>query len=275
MIDDDISARETFGIMLAEAGYDFVGAENGCDGIRLAEACQPGVAIVDLRLPDRSGIDVLSVIRNLSPLTVLVLLTAFWDLKAEFDAKSAGAWACVDKPLWGDELLELVRLALDAGTRHSLAEEVNIVRVQPPVSHGPARLIERLTMFIGAPTDEPTLRGFGRAIGVSRGGFRNWCKTAGLKARSVRDFARGLRAAWHLEHEPSFEPADLLDIIDERTMRTFCRTSGGALHGFPRTVEGFLKQQAFIMNPGFVASVRTALSSTRFEANTLTRRWSL
>src|SRR5436189_6440674 len=75
MIDDDRSARETFGIMLADAGYDFVGAENGCDGIRLAEACQPGVAIVDLRLPDLSGIDVLSMVRNLSPLTVLVLLT--------------------------------------------------------------------------------------------------------------------------------------------------------------------------------------------------------
>ena len=272
MIDDDVSARETFGLILAHAGYDFVATETGGEGIQLAQACQPEVAIVDLRLPDLSGIDVISAIRNSSPRTVSVLLTGFWDIKAEFEAKSAGAWACLDKPVFGDELLEVVSRASIVRAGHPALAELNVVQVWAIESHASARLVERLTMFIGASIDEPTLRGFGHAIGVSRGALRNWCKTAALKPRSVRDFGRGLRAAWHFEHDPSFQLAELLDIVDERTLRAFCLNSGGTSHRFPSTVDEFLKHQLFIKNPEFVTRVFTSLGSTTFESAVLKRR---
>jgi len=141
---------------------------------------------------------------------------------------------------------------------------VNVVRVRPIESHAAVRLVEKLTIFIGAATDERTLRGFGRRVGVSRGAFRNWCRTAGLTPRSVRDFARGLRAAWRLEREPSFCPSDVLDIIDERALRAFCLNCGGANSECPRTVEDFLKRQSFITNREFVRQVRAFLQSITF-----------
>jgi two-component system nitrogen regulation response regulator GlnG len=81
MVDDDANSLKTFGFLLRTAGYDFSAAETGHHGIRLVQSLQPDVAIVDFRLPDLSGIDVLSSIRNSSPLTVSVLLTGFWNLE--------------------------------------------------------------------------------------------------------------------------------------------------------------------------------------------------
>ena len=140
--------------------------------------------------------------------------------------------------------------------------------VQPAESHVTTRLIDKLALFIGAPKDEPTLRGFGRIVGISRGGFRNWCRTAKLQPRSVRDFARGLRAIWRHEHDSSPEPADLLQIVDNRTLRKFCLKCGGTGDRLPVTVEEYLERQMLIQDRGFVAAVRTAVDSAKMEIET-------
>ena len=112
LVDDDATALETFGFLLKKVGYDFDGADNGHEGIRLAQSLQPDVAIVDLRLPDLSGIDVLLAIRDSSLRTASVLLTGFWHLAVEFDANLAGTCACVSKPIFDHEFVEMVERAL-------------------------------------------------------------------------------------------------------------------------------------------------------------------
>jgi DNA-binding NarL/FixJ family response regulator len=111
---DVVDADPTLSVV-AEAG-------SVLDAIRRAAAVRPDVAVVDLKLPDGTGVDLVRRLREELPDVKCVVLTSFDDDDAVEAALSAGASAFVLKTVRGTEIAEIVR-AVAAG-RNLLDERV-------------------------------------------------------------------------------------------------------------------------------------------------------
>ena len=75
LVDDDPGAIATIGPLLRLAHHEFAGALTGRDGVRLASEFDPDVALIDLSLPDISGIEVMRALRVHTPWTACVVIT--------------------------------------------------------------------------------------------------------------------------------------------------------------------------------------------------------
>ncbi|MEW6410190.1 MAG: response regulator, partial [Nitrospirota bacterium] len=91
VIEDELSVRLGISCTLESVGYKIATADNGVDGIRLFEKESFDVVITDLRLPGINGIEVLKSIKNISPDTGVIVITAFADVKTAVEAMREGA----------------------------------------------------------------------------------------------------------------------------------------------------------------------------------------
>jgi len=122
VIDDDVAVDESFGEMLGAAGYD-VHAEGSCSsGLAYLERTTPSVLILDLHLPDATGLECLRRLRQITQhrrLPVAILTGDYFldeEIAKELQALGASVFF---KPVWEDDLLRIVRQLLgktaDAG----------------------------------------------------------------------------------------------------------------------------------------------------------------
>src|SRR5579859_5020771 len=110
VIEDDPQIQRFLAAALEAHGYEVLIAGSGTDGLRLATVRQPDIAIVDLGLPDMSGLDVIVKLRGWfqRPLLVLSARTQEQDKIAALDA---GADDYLTKPFGAGELLARLRVA--------------------------------------------------------------------------------------------------------------------------------------------------------------------
>jgi DNA-binding response OmpR family regulator len=257
LIDDDPIALNTIQPLLGFAHHTCAGALNGSDGIRVAEAFDPDVAVVDLMLPDMSGLDLIRELRQRLVRLVCIIATGHWSRDAMLEGLRVGACDWLDKPLFIEDLTAAITRALLGRQRKEIQALV------PPVTeaHAVKRLAQASVMFIGSRRDERTLYSVGRAVGHASGCLRNWCRAADINARRFRDFTRALRAVYQLELKPQLKEANVLEIIDERTIRRFRLNSGGAGNALPHCVHDFLDRQQFLADPDFLDAVRVEIES--------------
>lgn len=266
LIDDDEICLDITGRLLQLHGYEFTGARTGGDGVRLAREWKPDVALVDLRLPDRSGIDVLAQLKAECPDTSRVMFSGFATLDVAVDAMRLGVCDCLTKPAFEEDIVAAVERAL---AQHAHVDDCDRAEsaLIPSEAHAAARWAQPIVRVIDARQDPRTLREFGRAVFVSVGCFRNWCRTTRVSSRASLSFARALRAVYRFEHDRSTRPENLLSIVDQRTIVKFVRRCGGRGDRLPDTVEDFLERQQFIANQEAIEAVRTLLK--RRHAQTL------
>ena len=230
-------------------------AAAGRDGIRTAEHFKPDVALIDLKLPDMSGLRVLSELRIQNPATAEVLITGFGTCRSAVEAMRLGAFDYLEKPLDLDAVLDVVKKA----AANRIRRQENRLDLQPAESHSLKRWADAVVRAISSPTDPKTVREWGRSIGVSPGALRNWCRTARLPARRSLLFARVLRAV--IRHTwTSSDPENLLDIVDRRTLSKLLAASGGTGARLPSNVNEFLQRQRLIDNAQAVAEIQAALT---------------
>jgi FixJ family two-component response regulator len=116
LLDDDTSVLKGLGRLFASAGLH---AETFSDPLKFldyARVHRPSVALVDVCMPQMSGLEVQSRLREISPSTRVVIFTAKDDPLVRSTALDAGATAFVTKPFGDEELLTSVRLALASAT---------------------------------------------------------------------------------------------------------------------------------------------------------------
>jgi two-component system response regulator DevR len=90
--DHDIVRRALRSLLVDTGGIDVVGeARTAADGLNEAIRLEPGVVLLDLRLPDGSGIDVCARIRESVPASQVLILTSHEDPAARDAAVAAGA----------------------------------------------------------------------------------------------------------------------------------------------------------------------------------------
>ena len=109
-------------------------AATATDAVARAAATSPDVAVLDVRLPDGSGIEVCRDLRSLLPDVRCLMLTSFTDDEALFDAIMAGASGYVLKEVRGAELVESIR---DVAAGRSLLDPSATARVVERIRNPP------------------------------------------------------------------------------------------------------------------------------------------
>lgn len=109
IVDDDKSILHTFTRILQKKGYKIVTAETGKEAIERAKNNQFDLALVDIRLPDMDGTELLSETRNQLQNTIKIMITGFPSLESGIEALDEGADAYLVKPVKPEDLLMLIR----------------------------------------------------------------------------------------------------------------------------------------------------------------------
>jgi DNA-binding NtrC family response regulator len=111
VIDDEADIRESLETLLSLEGYIVSLAQNGGEGLRALEAKTFDLVLLDLMMPDRSGMEVLREVRERDTETPIFLITAYGSVEAAVEALKSGANDYFSKP-WDNEklLIEIDRM---------------------------------------------------------------------------------------------------------------------------------------------------------------------
>ena len=112
IVDDDESARRALTLIFAEKGYESETAGTGRQAIEKARERFFNLALLDIKLPDMEGVELLAPLKEIHPDIVMIMITAYASLETAVRALNAGASAYITKPLNMDEVLATVREAL-------------------------------------------------------------------------------------------------------------------------------------------------------------------
>ena len=113
IVDDDPDFRENLSGILRDEGYAPVTAATGKEAMERVRGDEFAVALIDLRLEDMSGLDVMKEIKERSPMTEGIFITGYASRSSAIDAVKLAAYSYVEKPFNVGQLLETIRMAIE------------------------------------------------------------------------------------------------------------------------------------------------------------------
>jgi two-component system, NtrC family, response regulator AtoC len=113
IVEDEALIRLSLAARLRDEGYEVVEAETGAEGIAALESKRVDLVLLDFRLPDLDGLEVLERIAPRYPGLVTIMMTAYGTIEGVVRAMRAGAYTYVRKPFELDEIVEHVRRGLE------------------------------------------------------------------------------------------------------------------------------------------------------------------
>ena len=125
IIDDEKSIRDIFTLLLEEKGYAVEAAETGRAGVARARTFRPDAVLLDMNLPDMSGMEVIPRVKEAGPGVEIVIITAFGTIRNAVEATKLGAYAYLEKPVDNEELLLTLGRLFEV---KALAREVETLR---------------------------------------------------------------------------------------------------------------------------------------------------
>jgi two-component system response regulator RegA len=105
VVDDDAVFRERLVQALRERGYDVRASADAATALELARDDSPEMAVVDLRMPGASGLELVRDLRRIDPATKIVVLTGYGSIATAIDAMRLGVTHYLPKPATVDEVL--------------------------------------------------------------------------------------------------------------------------------------------------------------------------
>lgn len=108
IVDDDKSILRTFTRILQKSGYEVEIAETGKEAMEKVEKRFYDLALVDIRLPDIDGTDLLAQLKKQLQHTIKIMITGFPSLETGVKALDEGADAYLVKPVKPQELLSII-----------------------------------------------------------------------------------------------------------------------------------------------------------------------
>ncbi|HVV88353.1 MAG TPA: sigma-54 dependent transcriptional regulator [Kofleriaceae bacterium] len=127
VIDDDVVSTRLLNAIFAREGVEVTAAHDAATGLVRVAAAEPDILCLDLGLPDLPGIEVLERLRASNPELPVIILTANAEVRTAVRATQLGAFDYLTKPIDPDELVVVVRRALE---RRALQAEVADLRRQ-------------------------------------------------------------------------------------------------------------------------------------------------
>jgi two-component system, response regulator RegA len=105
LVDDDAVYRERLAKAMTARGYEVRTAADAEVAVALAEADSPELAVLDLRMPGESGLDLLRRLKAIDPTTRILMLTGYGSIATALEAVRLGAVHYLTKPVDVDEIL--------------------------------------------------------------------------------------------------------------------------------------------------------------------------
>ncbi len=99
VVDDDPNARELLRVYLTAKGYEVLEAETGGEGLRRIREDRPHLVLLDINLPDITGLDVLREAKAIDPALGVIMVTGLLEEEVGREAMQAGAFDYITKPL--------------------------------------------------------------------------------------------------------------------------------------------------------------------------------
>ena len=113
VIDDEPSIHFSIGRVFSQEAIQVISAESAEDGLRLAADESPDVILLDIRLGDRSGLEVFQDLRRIDPRSLIIFITGYGTTDTAIEAMKLGAYDYLVKPLDANQLQLVVRPGRD------------------------------------------------------------------------------------------------------------------------------------------------------------------
>ncbi len=112
VVDDDEVACNLLREVLAEEGYKVEMVKSGQEAVKKGETAFYDLVITDLKIPDLDGLEVLKCYKQMSPETLVIMITAFGSIESAIEAMNAGAFDYISKPFREGEIKIVVKRAI-------------------------------------------------------------------------------------------------------------------------------------------------------------------
>src|SRR5688572_24843673 len=155
LVEDDLTFSRILEAFLSKHGFQVTISHNGKEGLKIFQSRSFDMVLLDYRLPDTTGMDILHEIKNSGSAVPVVIMTSFTDIRTAVKAITMGAFEYITKPVNPDELLMIAQQALN--------KEKKLVQKQSSVTEqfvqGSSEVARQLQEFIRlvAPTNMSVL----------------------------------------------------------------------------------------------------------------------
>lgn len=162
VVDDELIVRESLVGWLKKSGYDVEAASGGVEALKKINEAEYDLLFLDIKMPDMNGIEVLKHVKELSPETMVIMITAFGSVDTAVEAMKLGAHDYLMKPFEPEHLLLLVEKLLNQRRimrENILLREQVARRIQYEDLIGASPCMQRLFEIIEevASVDSPVL----------------------------------------------------------------------------------------------------------------------
>jgi DNA-binding NtrC family response regulator len=113
VVDDESGILDTLRILLRNEGFEVATAQGGKAGLEQIRSGTHDIILSDVRMPQVSGLDILTAAREQDPMTPVILMTAQASLQSAISAVNSGAFYYIQKPFSNDELVAILRRACE------------------------------------------------------------------------------------------------------------------------------------------------------------------
>ncbi|HWR89868.1 MAG TPA: sigma-54 dependent transcriptional regulator [Dissulfurispiraceae bacterium] len=118
IVDDDYNLCRTLKGLVENAGFEALVAHDVDSAVPIADHEDPDLIITDLKMPRRSGMELLGLMQEQRPSTPVIMITAFGAIEEAVAAMKKGAYDFISKPFDEDELLNVIRKALNESLKN-------------------------------------------------------------------------------------------------------------------------------------------------------------
>jgi two-component system response regulator AtoC len=138
IIDDEQSLLESLEMFLSEKGYLVSCATSASEGLEMNSSFQPDVIILDVRLPDKDGLEILGELQKRHKEKNIIIITAFHDMDTTIKAMKLGALEYIPKPIDIEELEQAVERAFKLGRS---TKEGDAISLDPSLTYEKGKII--------------------------------------------------------------------------------------------------------------------------------------
>ncbi|MDH4100918.1 MAG: sigma-54 dependent transcriptional regulator [Nitrospirota bacterium] len=133
IVDDERSMRDLLLIMLKREGYDVTVAETGEEALAALKREIFDLVITDIKMPRITGLDILKAVKEVSPDTLVIMITAFASAETAVEAMKIGAYDYITKPFKVDEIKLVIKNAIE---KKLLKDENRRLKQEIAIRHG-------------------------------------------------------------------------------------------------------------------------------------------
>lgn len=244
IVDDDASFLSIVCSALDRAGWEYVVAHSGLRAIQLATRHRFRSVLLDLRLPDLDGLQVLSMLKELPTPPPVVLVSGGGTISSAVAAMRLGAKDFIEKPVPIPDLLDALAAA-------------SLNRVPAQVTGEPVERVTALVTLVARATyDVRTIQQWSSLSAMSSSAIRAHCARLGVSAKQALDLGRLLRVAL----SQPVSPQVVIESVDSRTVTALARRAGMSLRELQGlTAHEFLRRQEVAEHPELLRALALVL----------------